>query len=71
MNRTAPATEKEPEHPDPAAPPDGPDDEGFSSEGLIHGLKRITPTLLLVGVATGAAFAVGSAIVQRWIFRGK
>lgn len=34
-------------------------------------LKQITPTLLLVGIATGAAFAIGSSLVSRYLFRGK
>lgn len=33
-------------------------------------LRQITPTLLIVGIATGAAFALGSGLVSRYIFKG-
>lgn len=35
----------------------------------VDALKRITPTLLIVGIATGAAFAIGSGLVSRYLFR--
>lgn len=51
---------------DPNAPAVDPNasTSGFSIDGLKNGLKQITPTLLLVGIATGAAFAVGSALAS-------
>ena len=41
------------------------------SDKLLAGLKSITPTLLIVGVVTGAAFALGSGLVHRYVFKNK
>lgn len=50
-----------------SAPP--PTHEDPSPETLLDALKKITPTLLVVGVATGAAFAIGGGLVNRFFFR--
>jgi hypothetical protein len=49
-----------------AAAPAAPADDGgsFTIPGLKNGLKQITPTLILVGIATGAAFAIGSILAS-------
>lgn len=40
-------------------------------EGAIRSaIKQVTPTLILVGVITGASFAIGSGLVSRYLFRG-
>lgn len=38
-------------------------------DSIREGLSRITPALILVGIATGAAFAVGSGLVSRYVWR--
>lgn len=40
-------------------------------ETLGAALAKITPTLLIVGIATGAAFAIGSGLINRYFFRGR
>lgn len=42
--------------------------DGENSEG---GFFATIPQLLVVGVVTGAAFAIGSGLVHRLVFRGK
>jgi hypothetical protein len=49
-------------NPDPPAPP-----APAPSADWLAGLKQITPALLLVGIATGAAFAIGGVIVNRYL----
>lgn len=39
-----------------------------SDETLMGGLRRITPALILGGIVTGAAFAIGSGIVAKYLF---
>lgn len=41
---------------------------GFTIEDAKAGLKAVTPTLLIVGIFTGAAFAIGSGLVSRYLF---
>ena len=43
----------------------------FDLAGIREALARVTPTLLIVGIATGAAFAIGSGLVSRLIFRSR
>lgn len=38
---------------------------------LKTGLHRVTPTLILLGIVTGAAFAVGSGLIDRYVFTKK
>lgn len=35
---------------------------------FLAALKKVTPTLLVVGIATGAAFAIGGGIVSHFVF---
>lgn len=60
--------------PPPAPGPAPLDDpaETFTLADLGKAIKHITPTLLLVGIATGAAFAIGSGLVSHFLFdRGR
>jgi hypothetical protein len=63
------------QHPPAAAPTTPPDAQPqpevtvFSTEGLGKAIKQVTPTLLVVGIATGAAFAIGGALVNRYLFK--
>lgn len=42
------------------------------TDSVLGALKKITPTLLIVGVATGAAFALGGGLVSHFLFpRGR
>ena len=56
------------------APPDAmtPAEQQRFVDRLSAGLREVTPALLLVGIATGFAYAVGSglgmAFVERYIF---
>lgn len=34
-------------------------------------LRQLTPSLLVVGIATGAAFAIGSGLVSHYLFPRK
>ncbi len=43
----------------------------FTLEDVKTAIKNVTPTLLVVGVATGAAFAIGSGLVGRYLFGGR
>ncbi len=45
--------------------PEPPDEQ---PETLGVALAKVTPTLVVVGIATGAAFAIGSALVA-WALR--
>jgi len=47
---------------DPSAPAESP----LSAEEFGKAFRQITPSLVLVGVATGAAFAIGSALASRY-----
>lgn len=40
-----------------------------SEQGFLAAFKEITPTLILVGIVTGAAFAIGGGLVARYLFR--
>ena len=53
-----------PPPPTPASP------ESFMAD-LAKGLKGVTPSLLIIGITAGAAFAIGSGLVGRYLFRGK
>lgn len=55
-----------PEQPVQPQPQPAPQDQGFRGA-----LMQVTPTLLVVGVATGAAFAIGSGLVSRYLFHGR
>jgi hypothetical protein len=37
------------------------------SHGVVSGILRVTPTLILVAIATGASFAIGSYLAHRYI----
>jgi hypothetical protein len=50
------------------APPADPPPESFTLDDIHNALKRVTPSLLLIGIATGAAFAIGAGLVSRLIF---
>jgi hypothetical protein len=50
-------------------PPPAPPVNTFTLADLKSALHQITPTILVVGIATGAAFAIGSKLVDRYIFR--
>lgn len=45
--------------------------ETFTLGDMKQALSRVTPTLLFVGIATGAAFAIGGGLVSRFVFRDK
>jgi hypothetical protein len=49
-----------------AQPPNAPD-VTFTLTGLGAALRSVTPTLIVVGIFTGAAFALGSGIVGRYV----
>lgn len=40
-------------------------------QSLGDAVRQITPTLLLVGIATGFAFAIGNGIASRYVFGRK
>lgn len=46
-------------------------DQPITKESLGDALKRITPTLIIVGIATGAAFAIGSGLIHKYLFKGR
>jgi hypothetical protein len=46
-------------------------EQSFTLSELGSAIKNITPTLIIVGIATGAAFAIGSGLVTRYLFKGK
>lgn len=50
--------------PTPPAPPPPPPkpEETFTLSGLGAAIRQVTPTLLVVGIATGMALAIGSGI---------
>lgn len=48
-----------------------PKEEKFTLQDLGKAIKNVTPTLLIVGIATGAAFAIGSGLVHRYLFKNK
>jgi len=45
--------------------------ETFTLGDVKAALGKITPTLLLMGIATGAAFAIGGGLVSRFVFRDR
>lgn len=49
------------------APAQTPEEEKQES-GIRSAIKQITPTLILVGIVTGASFAIGSALVSHIFF---
>ena len=49
--------------------PAPPAQEPLTLSNLGKALGQITPTLLVVGIATGAAFAIGSGLVSRYVFK--
>lgn len=49
--------------------PAPPEENTFTIVGLEKGIKAITPTLIFVGIATGVAFALGSALAERYILK--
>ena len=49
------------------APGDGGGDQSFDVAGFTAALKQVTPALFLVGIFTGAAFAIGSALASRYV----
>ena len=55
----------------PAAPPTPQQKDQTAIDNIAAGIKQVTPTLLIVGIATGAAFAIGSGIIQYYIFSPK
>lgn len=61
-----PAPAPAPPAPAPAPTPLTPQQqaEKFNLEGITSALKQVTPSLLLVGVATGMAFAIGSHLAS-------
>jgi hypothetical protein len=53
-----------------AATDTAPPAESFSMADLSKAFTHaITPTLLVVGIATGAAFAIGSGLVSKYLFK--
>ena len=47
-------------------------EESFSMADLSKAFTHaITPTLIVVGIATGAAFAIGSGLVSRYLFKDR
>ena len=46
-------------------------EESFTISELGNAVKQITPTLIIIGIATGAAFAIGSGLVTRYLFKGR
>lgn len=50
-------------------PPPAPTGENFSFADFGAAVRKITPAMVVVGVATGAAFAIGSGLVARFLFR--
>lgn len=36
---------------------------------LWAGLRSVTPTLIILGIATGASFAIGSGLVGRYVWK--
>lgn len=52
-----------------APPLDEKEQEERGVRAIKSALGSITPTLILVGIATGAAFAIGSGLVHRYVFK--
>ncbi len=48
-----------------------PTEESFTISDIKTAITHVTPTLLIVGIATGAAFAVGSGLVHHFLFKGR
>lgn len=45
--------------------------ETFTLSDLGAALRKVTPTLLVVGIATGAAFAIGAGLINHFVFPPK
>lgn len=56
--------------PQPPSPGPAPSDRGVL-ESTGDALKQITPSLIVLGVAAGAAFALGSGLVHRYLFKSR
>ena len=41
--------------------------EAFTIANVAKAITQVTPTLVIVGIATGASFALGSYLVSRFI----
>lgn len=69
MNHRYPSVER---HPDPFVGADEPSAApltAFNVEEMKNALHGITPSLLILGIAGGAAFAIGSGLVSRYLFK--
>lgn len=40
-------------------------------EGVQAGLKSITPQFIIIGILTGAAFAIGAGLINHYVFADK
>lgn len=49
-------------------PPTQQERETFTLENLTRAVQNITPSLIVAGIAAGAAAAIGSALVARYVF---
>ena len=45
--------------------------ETFTIDDLAKAVHKVTPSLLILGIATGAAFAIGSGLAHRYFFNNK
>ena len=52
------------------APTPAQQQETFTIDNLAKAIRQVTPSLLVVGIATGASFAIGSYLVSRYIVGG-
>ena len=41
--------------------------EAFTVSNLANAIQQVTPSLIVVGIATGASFAIGSWLVTRYL----
>lgn len=41
--------------------------EAFTIANVARAITQVTPTLVIVGIATGASFAIGSYLVSRYV----
>ena len=46
-------------------------EKDLTKDDFQSALRQLTPSLLIVGIATGAAFAIGSGLVSRYLFTKK
>lgn len=49
-------------------PPPQAEERRAAFAALGDAVRQVTPTLLIVGIATGAAFAIGSELVHLFLF---